>query len=1065
LFLENTNLFLLTTKSKQMKQLTSFLNRTACRNAMLSRTAMQAPLSWVVAAFIILLSTNLSAQDIRPSCGFDHAHEEAMALDPDFAARVAAYDRAWAENAHLQGAKSMTNTIYTIPVVFHIMNVGEAVGTGSNLSAARIDATMAYLNAVFAKSASLSPTRGGANIEIQFALATRAPDCSVTTGITRHNFSGNATYVANGVKRQTTNGIPDTDVKNTIQWDPTAYMNVWVVNKVDGWNGLVTGSGVVGWATFPGGTPTVDGLMMMAAFTNTNEPTLSHEVGHYLNLYHTFQAPSGVCPDATNSDFVADTEAHVLRGDFACGPTLTNSCNANALYNVVETVAGTPLTVLNNYMNYASQSCTVMFSEGQKTRMRAVLETQRPGLLSSSAFQSASSAPIAACSVTAPSGGLGTGNFFGIARTVLNTIDVVSSSSLADGNNYKDYTCTHSTAMTIGVPYTASVTSYYTNGHRIKMWIDYNNDGDFLDAGENVLGGTSTSANTYTVSGTVTPPATAVVNTPLRMRVKADYTGWVSLAAMTPCDFVGGNPTNGNGQVEDYTITILSPYISSAYTDITTCPTVTLANETTAGKTNDVATWACAGTKAGNDIAYRITLPTGATKLLVNVSNLSAPVDVLWLNTSNLPAGCVTTTPLTTDTPCQLEYTVPSGGTYYLVIDHSNGSDVTYDIKFGAVTGTATIPAVSDTRGTWALEPSVCEPTMFKKATKVIYNGVAQPFPLTLSPLNSTGVLCTKVFLQNTTGQEGLKTASFSYAADLTALSPTTATMAGVYNTGTWTAVQTGQVITWTFADAALTGRGDWTGAPTACLAYNFCVNITPVSNNPVGTEVIGTFTGDGEGSPAPAVTVNTGCCAAVAPGCCPMFSGSGVRTPSVLMIDYNDPAPLPIKLLAFNGHLTQQKTVALAWQTATEQNSNRFEIERSIEGKTFEYIGKTNAAGNSNTVLKYDFEDTKPQIGNLYYRLKMIDNDGSFEYSNIVNIILNGNIGKWLVYPNPASDMITLESNDAATAKLYNIQGQVLDIITIQKGSNTISVAHLAQGVYYIKEVAGGKTVKIIKN
>ncbi len=1047
-----------------MKQLTCFSFRiTTCNTRLLISTRV--PLFWVVAFFLFSFNPVAQSQDIRPTCGFDHAHQEAMTLDPDFAARVAAYDQAWVEKAaHSPNQRSMTNTVYTIPVVFHIMNVGEPIGTGSNLSAARINATMDYLNAVFSKSVSLSPARGGADIEIQFALATHAPDCSVTTGITRHDFSGNATYVTYGVERQTTDGIPDTDVRSAIQWDPSAYMNVWVVNKVDGWNGLVAGSGVVGWATFPGGAAANDGIIMMAAFTNTNQATLSHEVGHYLNLYHTFQAPapSGSCPTAANDDKISDTEAHALRGDFACGPSLTNSCNGNLPYSVVETVAGTPLTVLNNYMNYASQSCTVMFSPGQKTRMRDALETLRPGLLSSSAFMPGGSAPVAACAVSAPAG-IGTGGYFGIARTVLNTLNVASSSSYADGKNYTDYTCTQATTMTVGTAYTASVTPFHTNWQFIKIWIDYNNDGDFLDAGETVLSGATTGGTV--ISGSITPPATAVVNTPLRMRVKAEYGGFeTSLAAMSSCSFIGANATYGNGQVEDYTVTLLSPYISTTYADITTCPRVVLLGETTAGKGNDVTTWSC-GTKNGNDIAYRITLPAGATKLFVNIENVSAPIDAVWLNTSNLPAGCVSATALTTGTPCQLEYTVAGAGTYYLVIDHNNGSDVTYDIRFGAVTGSMAVPAVSDTRGTFALEPSVCEATMFKKATKVLFNSVAQNFPLTLSPLNIPGVLCTKVFLQNTTGQEGVKTASFNYGPDITLVSPTSPTMTGFYNTGTWTATQSGQTVTWEFADAAATGRGDWTGSPATCLGYSFCVNITPVSNDPVRTLVVGTFTGDGEGSPTPAGTVSTGCCASTnTPVCCPMFGGAAARTPSVLSIDYNDPAPLPIKLLVFEGRLTAKKTVELTWQTTSEQNSSHFEIMRSADNLIFETIGSVNAAGNSNSTLDYTFEDLHAQTNLRFYRLKMIDNDGTYEYSHIISVQSAREDTKWSVYPNPASSAISLESNEATTAKLYTIQGQVIAIISINKGINTIPIAHLARGVYYIKEVTGGQFVKIIK-
>jgi surface protein len=515
--------------------------------------------SIILTFLLFLLSFTANGQKIRPLCGFDHSLEQELEKNPKFKEAIKERNQMWLrKQATASGTERMVVPVYTIPIVFHIIHAGEAVGVGSNISNAQINAALAYMNGCFRKTLA---GRGGADIEIQFALAGRGPDCAATTGINRIDGSSIPNFVAKGVNSNNSDGVPEATIKNLIQWNPAAYLNVWVVGKIDSWNGLVAGSGVVGWAAFPGSAPSTDGIMMMAAFTNTNQTTLPHEAGHYLNLYHTFQAPTGACPNpGVNEDFIADTEAHKLRGDYACGPTLTNDCNANSVYQVADMVNGNPVTVLNNYMNYATNSCTVMFTAGQKTRMRDALETSRAGLLSSSGLLSGSAvAPVAACIPVAPAG-LGTSGYFGIARTQLNTIDIKSSATLWDNNNYANHSCSNNTSLTIGTAYSISITPYFTNSHHIKVFIDYNNDGDFIDVGETIAEGTysGNAAGTSAFTASFTPPNTALPNVLLRMRVKADYSGYyANLAAMTSCDFATGNPTYGNGQVEDYAVSLI----------------------------------------------------------------------------------------------------------------------------------------------------------------------------------------------------------------------------------------------------------------------------------------------------------------------------------------------------------------------------------------------------------------------------------------------------------------------------------------------------------------------------
>ncbi|MFH2096793.1 MAG: hypothetical protein ABIJ16_13880 [Bacteroidota bacterium] len=94
---------------------------------------------------------------------------------------------------------------------------------------------------------------------------------------------------------------------------------------------------------------------------------------------------------------------------------------------------------------------------------------------------------------------------------------------------------------------------------------------------------------------------------------------------------------------------------------------------------------------------------------------------------------------------------------------------------------------------------------------------------------------------------------------------------------------------------------------------------------------------------------------------------------------------PLPVELIGFTGEC-DQNSVILKWQTASEKNSDYFDIERSNNGEDFYNIGTVSAAGNSNELTSYSFVDT--QTGNkTYYRLKEVDSDGFYFYSNIIAV------------------------------------------------------------------------------
>jgi hypothetical protein len=166
---------------------------------------------------------------------------------------------------------------------------------------------------------------------------------------------------------------------------------------------------------------------------------------------------------------------------------------------------------------------------------------------------------------------------------------------------------------------------------------------------------------------------------------------------------------------------------------------------------------------------------------------------------------------------------------------------------------------------------------------------------------------------------------------------------------------------------------------------------------------------------------------------------------------------PLPVKLLTFTGRIND-KVNDLTWTTASEQNANHFEVERSTNGT--EYIGiGARTATNTNTQHVYNFTDSDPATRS-YYRLKMIDNDGAFIYSNVVTLIRrNTGLNTIAIYPNPTSSMVKVEYETAnatqVTFSITDVLGQELYTIkaSAQAGLNVqdLDLTELPSAVYNI--------------
>ncbi|HNG71116.1 MAG TPA: T9SS type A sorting domain-containing protein [Chitinophagales bacterium] len=157
----------------------------------------------------------------------------------------------------------------------------------------------------------------------------------------------------------------------------------------------------------------------------------------------------------------------------------------------------------------------------------------------------------------------------------------------------------------------------------------------------------------------------------------------------------------------------------------------------------------------------------------------------------------------------------------------------------------------------------------------------------------------------------------------------------------------------------------------------------------------------------------------------------------------------LPVELVSFTGQNIGERN-KLEWVTSTEINTNKFVVEKSINGTTWFYLGEVPAAGNSNATLNYQLFDETPVEGNNYYRLKIIDNDDSYKYSNVISINIQHNTQSnnvVAVYPNPVNEelnVLILSTEDRQiNMNVYDILGQLISIqrVDISKGLNTVKL------------------------
>jgi len=169
--------------------------------------------------------------------------------------------------------------------------------------------------------------------------------------------------------------------------------------------------------------------------------------------------------------------------------------------------------------------------------------------------------------------------------------------------------------------------------------------------------------------------------------------------------------------------------------------------------------------------------------------------------------------------------------------------------------------------------------------------------------------------------------------------------------------------------------------------------------------------------------------------------------------------APLPVTLTGFTA-TRSGNNVVLQWQTATEENTSDFIIQRSPDGKTYTDIGTVAAAGNSKTLANYTFTDQQPSTGNNFFRLKQTDLDGKYNYSSVRLISFStGDKILWYVTGKGSADIRLQHGNNEPYA-LFDSGGRLLRAGRLVNG--VTQVTQLPPGIYFVRVLTRTITIAL---
>ncbi|MBL7935076.1 MAG: T9SS type A sorting domain-containing protein [Bacteroidia bacterium] len=462
-------------------------------------------------AFLFVMTSGY-AQDVKP-CGTYQARENHLKNVPGYAAKLNAAEalsnaeyQAFLQNRSSFAKVNSTNT-YTIPVVFHVLHLGQPVGTGINISDATCQQALDYVNRDYqrknADTIGIDPLFDSLyiNSRFHFQLAKKDPNGNCTNGVIHHYDENTNWAQSNLLAFKYSTYAPG-------NWNPSKYLNIYIVKNIIDDGGNPTPGQIIGYTYIPGTSPVSAADAIVYRYDNLFFPatrSLSHEIGHWLGLSHTFGSSNNAGVDCGNDD-IADTPP--TTGFFS-------TCPKAALFPTAPTV-----------LNPTDSSDIVAVSFGSTSATINYAAT----LVSNSSLNSA----------------VGTFSVPTVTKTGTTTVNSYDTRTLtANGvvGGYSDFTSLYANDFVSGASNRISITSVASASvnNYVALYIDKNRDGDFIDGGETIFVSSANLLGTQTFTSSTTLTGTGL----MRMRVITSSSPITSPTA-----------TINSGEFEDYILNV-----------------------------------------------------------------------------------------------------------------------------------------------------------------------------------------------------------------------------------------------------------------------------------------------------------------------------------------------------------------------------------------------------------------------------------------------------------------------------------------------------------------------------
>ena len=1008
----------------------------------------------------ILLSLAAFSQAI---CGFDLVHKQLIKKDTAYHNRLLRYESNLRTTIQefRQQKKYKIGTLggppYYIPVVVHIITTGGAIGTIYNPTDAQIQGAIDYLNQVY--SGNYPGLAGVGDLGLHFTLAKRDPNCNSSTGIERIDGSGVTDYSNYGVSLAGGPGANEISVKNLSRWNNSQYYNIWIVNKINDQDGS-SGTFVAGYAYFPGSPSSLDGTVMLATQMIAGQKTLPHEIGHAFSLYHPFEGSpdKNTCPQNTNcsldGDQVCDTDPisyNELGGviDFTCR-TGTNSCTGTGYSPNTE----------SNFMNYTN--CYNLFTSGQRDRIQAsAISPERISLTNSTGVLDPSANPSCGPKINFETDG-----------------DYVSESTSTSSGclRYRDYVYN----MTIGAAPSANA-SVTLNVNPISATegvdFDITTNGDFNSPSKTLIfpaglansqpftvriyddasvEGTESFGLDFTVNAGGGDAAAGTARTIFTMVIgdndqapNAGITPYGTGSLGTIAALIGAGPFDASQQSQRSQFLYTAAELTAAGIPAGYISSMALFVQSKASTRAFTGLSIKMGQAAVADLINGSVTQGSSMKMVKSMASFSTVAGwntflldsaYLWDGTSSLVVefcfdnGSTLAGAGADQLSAYYDGSGPSQGNMFL----QNGINCSQSFSSVSYYGSGRKPIVRFTYG--IPETSVAtglnasrEEWLGPNADIYFYDQTTNQLMARIQNSSSFDYGCTQVTIDRSgaSGSPFWNNTPANYLMDKTFhVVPTNNNPSGNY------------IITLYYTQAEVAGWQTATGQS---------VNNTQIvkTTNPISSVTPGNPGAGGSMYTGLAAVANVGSNTSLTFNFTTGFSGFGAGIIGTV---------LPIRLLKFTGDI-QEGHARLDWATSSEENSKGFDIERSYDGKTFEKIAFVAAMGNSHENTYYHYNDRDAAVDSNYYRLKLLDLNDQFQFSNIV-LLRNRAGNSFQVLTNPFNTSIQVRwkqpVSGTAVSRLLDITGKeifknVRELYTSSSLYLDLSGKPISRGMYIL--------------